>query len=73
MCGVARIDPKKFFVANALSATIWASGFVLLGYVIGERIKESADRFLLPITIVIIVVSLFPVASELLRSRRRRG
>jgi membrane protein DedA with SNARE-associated domain len=73
MCGVANIDAKRFLVANAVSATIWAGGFILLGYVIGERIQDDAERFLLPITLAVIIFSFFPVFSELLRSRKRNS
>lgn len=73
MCGVANIDAKRFLVANAVSATIWAGGFILLGYVIGERIQDNAERFLLPITLAVIIFSFFPIFSELLRSRKRNS
>jgi len=72
MCGVARIDPRKFFIANLLSATIWAGGFISFGYVIGERIKDSADKVLLPITVIIIVLSTIPVIKEIVSHRKRR-
>jgi membrane-associated protein len=73
MCGVAKIDSRKFLIANALSASIWAGGFVLLGYFVGEKIKDNAEQFLLPITVVIIIISLFPVVSELVRHRKNHA
>ena len=61
MCGVARIDTKKFAIANALSATIWGAGFVYLGYFLGETLSEKVESYLVPITIVIMILSLFPL------------
>lgn len=70
MCGVARISPKKFFIANMLSASLWGAGFIYLGFFIGERIEGVADQFLLPITITIIVLSTIPVIKEVINHRR---
>ena len=72
ICGVARIDVMKFAIANAVSATIWGAGFIHLGYVVGERIEGSVDRYLLPITIVVIVLSFTPVLIEYFRERKKR-
>jgi len=61
MCGVARIDPKKFAIANALSATIWGAGFIYLGYFLGEKLSNAIDGYLVPTTILIMLISLFPL------------
>jgi membrane-associated protein len=70
MCGVARIDLKRFVLANALSSLIWASGFISLGYILGEQIEGSFEPYLLPITIFVIIISTVPVGMELWRHRR---
>jgi membrane-associated protein len=72
ICGVARIDVMKFAIANAVSATIWGAGFIYLGYVVGERIEGSVDRYLLPITIIVIFLSFTPVLIEYFRERKKR-
>lgn len=72
ICGVARIDVMKFAIANAVSATIWGAGFIYLGYVVGERIEGSVDRYLLPITIIVIVLSFTPVLIEYFREQKKR-
>jgi membrane-associated protein len=72
MCGVARIDVMKFAIANAISATIWGAGFIYLGYVVGERIEGSVDKYLLPISLTVIVLSFIPVLVEYLRERRKK-
>jgi membrane-associated protein len=72
MCGVARIDPKKFAIANALSATIWGAGFIYLGFVVGERLEGSVDRYLVPVLLLIMVLSMMPIFTEIIRERRQR-
>jgi len=72
MCGVARIDPKKFALANAVSAIIWGAGLIYLGYVIGEQLEGSVDKYLLPVVALIIFLSFIPVFVEILRERSRK-
>lgn len=48
---------------------MWTVGLVLAGYALGASVPD-VDRYLLPIIAVIVIVSLIPVALELLRSRR---
>lgn len=72
MCGTARIDPKKFAIANAVSATVWGAGVIYLGFYIGEKLKGSIDRYLLPTTLLIVLLSMLPVISEVWSARKRR-
>jgi membrane-associated protein len=52
-----------------VGAIIWTDGIILLGYLLGEKIEGSVDRFLLPIIGLIIALSLLPIAIEILRNR----
>lgn len=47
-------------------------GLVLAGYALGTVIP-SVDAYLLPVIAVIVVISLMPLAMEILRERRRGG
>ena len=69
LCGVAKIEFRKFLLANLLSSIIWGSGFIYLGYIVGEKLQGSFEKYLLPITISIVVISTFPVIRELLKNR----
>lgn len=73
MCGVARISPKEFFIANMLSATIWGAGFIYLGFFVGERIEGVVDQVLLPITLTIVLLSTIPVIREIFAHRKSRN
>jgi membrane-associated protein len=72
MCGVARIDPKKFAIANALSASLWGAGFIYLGYMVGEKLEGSVDRYLLPVLFLIMLLSMLPIFTEMIRSRKEK-
>lgn len=70
LAGLSGVGIRQFTVWNLVGGIPWAAGVTLLGYVLGSRIS-GIDTYLLPIIAVVIVLSLVPVAVELLRERRR--
>jgi membrane-associated protein len=72
MCGIVGISPKKFFLWNCISAIIWVDGIVIAGYYLGEKIKGSLDTYLLPITLLVILITTIPIFIELFRERRTK-
>lgn len=68
--GVAEMPQRAFTIANVVGGVVWAGGIVLLGYGLGKSV--SIDKYILPITLVIVVVSAIPVINEF-RGARRRG
>jgi len=62
--------PVRVFTAwQVVGGLVWAVGVTLAGYFLGTHVAHI-DRYLLPIVAVIVVVSLIPLAIELLRARR---
>lgn len=61
---------RAFTVWQLAGGLVWSVGVVFAGYGLGSSI-HNVDRYLLPITAVVIVVSLVPLAVEALRTRRR--
>jgi membrane-associated protein len=72
MCGIVDVPKRTFVIASAVGAVIWTDGVLLLGYILGEKIEGSVDHYLLPIIGVIILLSLIPVALEILSERRKK-
>ena len=72
MCGIIGIPPKKFFFWNSVSAIIWADGIILAGYFLGESVKDSLETYLLPITLLVILITTLPVIFELFREWRTK-
>jgi membrane-associated protein len=66
--GALGMDAKRFLMANILGGLTWAIGVTLLGYVLGSAI--NIDKYLLPITGLIVVASAVPVVREILKNRR---
>ena len=42
------------------------------GYLLGEKIEGSIDKFLLPIIALIMTLSLLPIAIEIYRERKSK-
>jgi membrane-associated protein len=67
MAGITHISAKRFFLWNALGAVIWTELVLGIGYVVGEKLKGSVDKYLLPVVALIVVISFIPVAIEFFR------
>ncbi len=70
--GIINVPLKTFMFWNIIGAIIWTDGILLLGYILGERIEGSIDKYLLPIIGLIILLSLLPIFLEILRERKRK-
>jgi membrane-associated protein len=70
LAGAVGVPLRVFTVWQVAGGLVWSLGVTLAGYALGSRIP-NVDHYLLPIIAVIVVVSLIPVALELLRGRAR--
>jgi membrane-associated protein len=72
MCGIVGIPARKFFIWNVIGAIIWTDGVILLGYLLGNKLEGSVDKYLLPIIGLIVLASLAPIALEVIREMRTK-
>ena len=72
VCGVVNLERKLFSTWNAIGAIIWTQVAIGIGYLLGDLIEGSVDKYLLPIVGLIIFLSLVPIALEILRERKRK-
>ena len=80
VAGVLRMDPRQFLIWNVVGGLIWTLGITLAGYGFGKALGSDAqdvnvDRYLLPVIAAVVIISVMPIAFEVLRARRehRRG
>ena len=68
IAGAGRMRYRTFVAFNVIGGALWGIGIPILGYFLGERkwVKDNIEIVL----ILVVVVSLIPVALELLRHRR---
>jgi membrane-associated protein len=69
--GASRMRCRLFVPYNVAGGILWASGMTLAGYVLGSSVAHI-DRYLVPVVAAIILISLIPVALEVLKQRRSR-
>lgn len=70
LAGVGEMPYRVFTQYNIVGAFLWAVGVTTAGYVLGETVP-SIDRYLLPIILVIVLLSLLPPLLEYRRHRKR--
>ena len=70
VCGVVNLERKLFSIWNAIGAIIWTQVAIGIGYLLGDLIQGSVDKYLLPIVGLIVFLSLIPMARETLRERK---
>jgi membrane-associated protein len=71
MAGVGGMPVRDFTTFNLIGGGLWAVGVTMLGFVLGKTIPSAEDH-LLVIEGVIILLSLIPIAVEVIRARRQR-
>jgi membrane-associated protein len=67
LCGIIGISAKKFFIWNIIGSYIWTVSLITAGYLLGERLEGSVDKYLLPIVVLIIALSLVPLLLEIFK------
>jgi len=71
MAGVGRMEPKRYLTYSLIGGVAWAAGVTLLGFWLGQFAFVRANIEL--ILILIVAVSVLPIAVELVRARRTGG
>jgi membrane-associated protein len=69
MAGASRMNFRVYAVYTVIGGILWGAGITALGYWLGQ-VKFISDNIEL-IAILIVVVSVVPMAIELLRARRK--
>lgn len=72
LAGVGQMHYKTFVSYNIIGGLIWGVGVPFLGYFLGTAIPEI-DRYLLPIIIFIIVISVAPTLRHILKDPEDRA
>jgi membrane-associated protein len=69
LAGALGVPAATFTLWQVAGGTLWSVGLVLGGYGLGSSVPH-VDTYLLPIVALIVVLSLAPLAMEVVRSRR---
>jgi len=69
LAGVGTMKYSRFLSYNALGGFLWGAGMVSLGYFLGSIIPDSGN-YILPTSLIIIVISFLPIAINYFRTKR---
>jgi membrane-associated protein len=72
VAGVAQMRYRRFAMFNSIGAVSWIGSMSMIGYTLGRVFPAVVKRIDLLI-VVIIAISLLPLAFEFLRHRRRKA
>jgi len=68
VAGVGKMDYKKFFWFNIIGGFLWTIGLALAGYFLGQIIPD-VDKYIIPIVLLIIFISILPGLFQLLKPK----
>ena len=70
IAGIGSMTYKRFLSYNVVGGLLWGAGMILLGYSLGSIIPDS-ERYILPLSLVIIVISFLPILTSVMREKNR--
>jgi len=68
MAGVARMDFRVYAIYSTIGGVLWGTGVTVLGFYLGQI--EFVTKNIEYLLVAVVLVSMVPVAIELLRKRR---
>jgi membrane-associated protein len=76
VAGTLGMPARKFFIWNVVGAVLWCDGIILIGYLLAQQIYDAIgdkiDRYILPVVVLIVLISVLPIIIEMLRERRAK-
>ncbi len=69
LAGVGSMRYRRFLAYNALGALLWGAGVTLVGFTLGSVLPDS-EAYVLPLSLVIVVVSFLPLFWNVVRGKR---
>lgn len=70
VAGIGNMKYKTFISYNIFGGVLWASGMILGGYFLG-KIIPNPDRYILPIALFIILISVVPIFIKFLKASKK--
>ncbi|MDO8743036.1 MAG: VTT domain-containing protein [Candidatus Azambacteria bacterium] len=71
LAGVGMMKYSVFLLYNVIGGALWAVGLSFAGYLLGSIIP-NADRYIIPIVILIIIASILPPIIHILRNKEHK-
>ena len=76
VAGTLGMPARQFFIWNVVGAILWCDGVLLVGYLLAQQIYDAIgdkiDHYILPVVALIVLISVLPIAIEMLRERKAK-
>ncbi|GAA1809875.1 DedA family protein [Planosporangium flavigriseum] len=77
VAGMLQMPARRFLLWNVIGGLLWTDAIVLVGYLPARKLRDTIgaaniDKYLLPVVVLIVLLSLIPILIEIVRSRRDR-
>ena len=72
VAGVGEMQYRRFLLYNVVGGVGWVTSMTWAGYLLGRTIPNIAE-YVHVVVIVVVVLSVIPIAVEILKERRRRA
>ena len=72
VAGVGQMEYRRFLLYNVAGGVGWVTSMTWAGYLLGQTIPNIGDHIHV-VVLIVIVLSLVPIAVELYKERRRRS
>ena len=69
LAGVSSMKYRTFLAYNMLGGFLWGAGMVLVGFFLGSILPNS-EKYILPLSLVIVAISFLPIFFNLARGKR---
>ena len=73
VCGVVHLERKLFSTWNAIGAVIWTQVAIGIGYLLGDLIEGSVNKYLYPFIAVIVLITSIPLVRNIYKERKYRS
>jgi membrane-associated protein len=75
LAGMLEMPARTFLLWSAIGNVFWVELMLVLGHELGAKVKGNIDTTILPIAAIVAVITLIPLALEMLKERRaaKRG
>jgi membrane-associated protein len=70
---VVKLERKLFSTWNAIGAIIWTQVAIGIGYLLGDLIEGSINRYLYPIIGIIVLITLLPLLNNIYKERKQKS
>lgn len=70
VAGTLEMPARTFLLWNTVGGLAWTEVMLLIGYKFGDSMAPVIDKYLIPAVALIVLLSLIPIAVEVVRGRR---